>query len=63
MTHRPETASDARLRRRLECAKTVPKVYPEWPSGTVVAQRGPLEDGSEERFREHARELLEWMKM
>jgi flavodoxin len=51
-----------RFRRRLERAGGISKVYPEWLSGRVVGQQGPLEDGAEERFREHARKLFEWMK-
>ena len=51
-----------RFLRRIERARTVSAVYPVWLSARVVAPGGPFEDGTEDRFRGHAVELLEWTK-
>jgi menaquinone-dependent protoporphyrinogen IX oxidase len=51
-----------RFRSRLERTPAISEVYAEWLSAKVVAPQGPLEDGTEERFREHARQLLAWME-
>jgi hypothetical protein len=49
-----------RFQKRLERVSRVRNVYPEWLSGRVVEQLGPLEEGAEERFRNHARTLMSW---
>jgi menaquinone-dependent protoporphyrinogen IX oxidase len=49
-----------RFRKRLDRMPRVEKVYPDWLSGRVVGQLGPLQDGAEETFRDHAEKLLEW---
>jgi menaquinone-dependent protoporphyrinogen IX oxidase len=49
-----------RFRKRLEKVRGLTEVYPEWLSGRVVEQMGPLEDGAEDAFRGHARTLMEW---
>ena len=49
-----------RFRKRLEKVRGLTEVYPEWLSGRVVEQMGPLEDGAEDAFRDHARALMEW---
>jgi flavodoxin len=51
-----------RFRKRLERARAISEAYPRWLSAKVVAPEGPFEDGTEERFRVHARELLEWSR-
>lgn len=49
-----------RFRRKVEKANGIQAVYPDWLSGKVMGQEGPLEDGAEERFRKHADELRDW---
>lgn len=49
-----------RFRKRLTKVRGISEVYPEWLSGRVVEQMGPLEEGAEEAFRNHARALMEW---
>ena len=50
-----------RLVRRMERARSITHVYPEWFSAHVLAPEGPLEDGALASFEEHARVLLTWM--
>lgn len=49
-----------RFRKRLERVRGLANVYPEWLSGKVMGQTGPLEDGAEDAFRAHADRLLSW---
>jgi menaquinone-dependent protoporphyrinogen IX oxidase len=49
-----------RFRKRLERVAGVDAVYPEWLSGKVDGQMGPLAEGSEDKFRAHADELRKW---
>lgn len=49
-----------RFRKRLARLPRVENVYPQWLSGRVTGQSGPLEEGTEERFRRYAEELMEW---
>lgn len=48
-----------RFRRRVASIPGIAAVDPEWHSGRVLGQEGPLEDGTIDRFRELARRLLE----
>jgi len=50
-----------RFRRHLSRVHGIKDVYPQWLSGRVVEVSGPLADGSEEQFREHAKALLSRM--
>jgi flavodoxin len=49
-----------RFRKKVQRTSGVSDVYPAWLSGKVMGQDGPLEDGAEEAFRNHATALLEW---
>jgi sulfite reductase alpha subunit-like flavoprotein len=49
-----------RFRKRLDRVSRIERVYPDWLSGRVVGQMGPLQEGAEETFRGHAKKLLEW---
>lgn len=50
-----------RLVRRMERARSILHVYPQWLSAHVLAPEGPLEDGTLAEFEEHARVLITWM--
>lgn len=50
-----------RFQRRLSRQRSLEKLYPEWFSGRVTAPTGHLEDGTEQRCREHARALMAWV--
>lgn len=47
-----------RFQRRLARIPGIKNVDPEWHSGRVVAQAGPLEEGTVERFRDLAERLV-----
>lgn len=50
-----------RFRRRVDRSGGITEVYPDWLSGRVVDVSGPFEEGTEEKFREHARTLASWV--
>lgn len=49
-----------RFLKRVGRIKGIGRLYPEWLSGRVVAQSGPLEDGAEQTFEAHAATLAHW---
>lgn len=49
-----------RFLRKLGRVKNIGEVYPEWFSGKVAGQNGPLEAGVEERFAQIAGILRSW---
>ena len=57
----PKNTADrwgTRLRRRMEKVHSIRSVYPDWLSGRVVGQEGPLEEGTLKRFEEQAKSLI-----
>ncbi len=50
-----------RLRNLMERMSAAKRVYPQWLSGRVLGQKGPLEDSAESNFLSHASDILGWM--
>ena len=48
-----------RLLKKLRRSGAAERFYDDWLSGRVTGTEGPLEEGTEDHFREHAKTLLE----
>lgn len=48
-----------RLLKKLQRSGAAERYHRDWLSGRVTSPEGPLEEGTEDHFREHARALLE----